>query len=144
MKTILIVEDNPADARLLEEAFREASIQTARSFVRDGVEALAFLRREGLYRDAPRPDLILLDLNLPKKSGSEVICEIQDDRDLRRIPLVVLSGSMDEGEITRLVSEGIEHTLVKPSDLDDYFKKVTALLEILAYHQSGRREPDSS
>jgi len=131
MKTILIVEDNPADSRLLDEAFREAQIQTSRSIVRDGVEALAFLRREGRYRDAPRPDLILLDLNLPKMDGRTVIRELRADTDLRRIPVVVLSGSADECEMARLESEGVEHSLVKPSDLDACFDRVNSLLEIL-------------
>jgi chemotaxis family two-component system response regulator Rcp1 len=131
MKTILIVEDNPADSRLLDEAFREAHVPTSRSIVRDGEEALAFLKREGRYRDAPRPDLILLDLNLPKKDGRAVIREIRADNALRRIPVVVLSGSADKSEMARLESEGVDHSLVKPSDLDTCFDRVNALLEIL-------------
>ena len=132
MKTILIVEDNPADSRLLDEAFREAPVPTSRSIVRDGMEALAFLRREGRYQDAPRPDLILLDLNLPKKDGREVIREIRADEELRRIPVVVLSGSADEAEMARLEAEGVEHSLVKPADLDACFDRINSLLAIIS------------
>jgi len=132
MKTILIVEDNPADSCLLEEAFREASMEISRTVVRDGVEAMEFLLKQGEYHDAPSPDLILLDLNMPKKDGREVIHEIKENRDLCRIPLVVFSGSSNKEEMAQLRAEGVEHTLVKPSDLDAYFAQVRTFLRILA------------
>ena len=89
---ILLVEDNPGDVRLTEEALKEAR-STTTSLVRDGVEALAFLRREGKFAAAPRPDMILLDLNLPRKDGREVLAEIKADPDLRHIPVVILTTS---------------------------------------------------
>jgi len=132
MKRILIVEDNPADSLLLNEAFRATPVETSRTTVRDGVEAMAFLRKEDRYQDAPRPDLILLDLNLPKKDGREVIREIRENCDLCHIPIVVFSGSSDKEEMTQLESEGVVYTLSKPSDLDAYFAQVRIMLEILA------------
>jgi two-component system, chemotaxis family, response regulator Rcp1 len=131
MKTILIVEDNPADARLIEEAFRETPTPTMLFFVHDGLEALAFLRQEGEYPAAPRPDMIFLDLNIPKVDGRTVIRTIQADEELRRIPVVVLSGSTDELENVGLASEGIKHFLVKPADLDAYIIQVSAHMKIL-------------
>jgi CheY-like chemotaxis protein len=130
-KQILIVEDNPADARLLEEVFRMAAIKTERSVVRDGEEAMAFLRRQGQYHTVSRPDLILLDLNMPKKDGRDVVSEIQSDHDLAGIPLVVMSGSRDLEEMARLEAEGVAQALIKPSDLDEYVMKVSALLQCL-------------
>jgi len=132
MKKILIVEDNPADARLLEEVFRMASMKTSRSVVRDGAEAMAYLRKQGQFKDAPRPDLILLDLNMPEKDGREVVHEIKNDRQLSEIPLVVMSGSRDLDELARLECEGVGQALVKPADLDDYVTKVSALLKSIA------------
>ena len=132
MKTILIVEDNPADAWLIEEAFRETLFPTKRYFVQDGLEALAFLRREGEHSTAPRPDLIFLDLNIPKIDGRAVICTIHADEELRRIPVVVTSGSADELKKVRQMLKGIRHFLVKPANLDAYVTQVSALMEILA------------
>lgn len=131
MKTILIVEDNPADSRLIDLAFREAPIPTSRAYVQDGVEAMAFLRREGTYRDAPRPDLILLDIGIPKMNGSEVLEELRADSDLRRIPVVVISGSAEDCAMVRQEKEGIGYFLVKPADLDVYLARFSALLAIL-------------
>jgi CheY-like chemotaxis protein len=88
---ILLVEDSPGDIRLTIEAMKDAKVVNRLSVVKDGEEALAFLHREGRYRDSVRPDLILLDLNLPKKDGREVLAEIKEDPDLRRIPVVVLT-----------------------------------------------------
>src|SRR3989304_1810514 len=90
---ILLVEDNPGDARLTIEAMREAKVRNRIHVVEDGVEAMAFLRREGRYGDAPRPDLILLDLNLPRKDGREVLAEVKADPALKRIPVVILTTS---------------------------------------------------
>jgi CheY-like chemotaxis protein len=96
---ILLVEDNPGDVRLTEEAFKEGKICNHLSVVGDGVEALAFLRREDPYSDAPRPDLILLDLNLPRKNGRDVLAEIDEEEGLRQIPVVVLTTSNAEKDI---------------------------------------------
>jgi CheY-like chemotaxis protein len=99
MAEILLIEDNPGDVRLVEEALRENKLLNNLSVARDGVEALAFLRREEQYADATRPDLILLDLNLPRKSGHEVLREVKADDNLKRIPVVVLTTSAAEDDI---------------------------------------------
>jgi len=99
MAEILLIEDNPGDVRLVEEALRENKLLNNLSVARDGVEALAFLRREEQYADATRPDLILLDLNLPRKSGYEVLREVKADDNLKRIPVVVLTTSAAEDDI---------------------------------------------
>jgi len=98
---ILLVEDSPGDIRLTQEAFKEGKLLNSLHVVNDGVEALAFLRRQGKYAQAPRPELILLDLNLPKKDGREVLAEIKADEDLRRIPVVVLTISEAEEDILK-------------------------------------------
>src|SRR4051812_19808002 len=98
---VLLVEDNPGDVRLTREALRDGRVRSNLHIAQDGVEALAFLRREGLYHDVPRPDLILLDLNLPKKDGREVLAEIKADERLRRIPVVVLTTSHAEQDVLR-------------------------------------------
>ena len=99
---ILLIEDNPGDARLALEAIREARVRNHLHWVTDGVEALAFLHREGRHGNAPRPDLILLDLNLPRKDGREVLAEIKSDDNLKRIPVVVLTTSQAEEDILKV------------------------------------------
>ncbi|MBE0635143.1 response regulator, partial [Candidatus Bipolaricaulota bacterium] len=101
---ILLVEDNEGDARLAQEALKDAKVSNKITWVRDGVEALAFLRREGAHAGSARPDVILLDLNLPKKDGREVLAEIKEDDDLRRIPVVVLTVSDAEEDIVKSYS----------------------------------------
>ncbi|MBN1551119.1 response regulator, partial [bacterium] len=96
---ILLVEDNPGDVRLTQEAFRQSKISNRLHIVNDGLEALAYLRREGRFRNAPVPDLILLDLNLPRKEGREVLEEIKQDITLRHIPVVVLTISDADNDI---------------------------------------------
>ena len=98
---ILLVEDNPGDVRLAQEALKESKIRNKLYVVDDGVEAMAFLRRQGKFSAAPRPDLILLDLNLPRKSGREVLAEVKTDGDLKRIPVVVLTVSRAEEDIIK-------------------------------------------
>src|SRR5688500_8670408 len=98
---ILLVEDNPGDARLTLEAFKEGKVLNHITVVQDGVDAMAFLRREGVHAAAIVPDLILLDLNLPRKSGREVLVEIKQDEQLRTIPVVVLTTSSDAGDIAQ-------------------------------------------
>ena len=97
----LLAEDNPGDVRLTQEALRESKISNNLNVVKDGVEALAFLRKEGQYANAPTPDVVLLDLNLPKKDGREVLAEIKSDPQLKRIPVVIVTSSEAEKDILR-------------------------------------------
>jgi two-component system, chemotaxis family, response regulator Rcp1 len=124
---ILLVEDNPGDARLTTEALRDAKVHNNLSIVADGLEAMAFLRREGKYGDAPRPDLILLDLNLPRKDGREVLAEIKRDDALRRIPVVVLTTSQAEEDILRAYNLSANCYITKPVDLDQFLKVVQSI-----------------
>lgn len=124
---ILMVEDNPADVRLTKEAFADAKVLNNMSVVYDGDEAMEFLCRRGRFADAPRPDLILLDLNLPKKDGREVLAEIKEDPDLRRIPVVVLTTSEDERDILRAYDLHVNAYVKKPVDLDQFMKIVEAV-----------------
>jgi chemotaxis family two-component system response regulator Rcp1 len=125
---ILLVEDNPGDVRLTVEALKESKMRhNNMSVVGDGVEALAFLRREGKYADAPRPDLILLDLNLPKKGGHEVLAEIKADEKLKRIPVVVLTASEAEQDITRAYDLHADCYITKSFDLDQFVMVVKSI-----------------
>lgn len=124
---ILLVEDNLGDARLTQEAMREARVSNRMSHVRDGVEAMAFLRREGAYAGAPRPDLILLDLNLPRKDGREVLDEIKHDERLRRIPVVVLTVSQADEDILRAYNLNANCYITKPVDLEQFIKVVRSI-----------------
>jgi len=126
---ILLVENNPGDIRLTKEAHKEGKVLNKLHVVMDGVEALAFLRREGKYSDAVRPDLILLDLNMPKKNGREVLAEIKEDEDLRRIPVVVLTVSSDEEDILNAYNSHANCYITKPVDLDQFFKIVKSIEE---------------
>ena len=126
---ILLVEDNPADVRLTLEAFKEAKLRNRLSVAGDGAESLAFLRREGKYSDAPRPDLILLDLNLPKKDGREVLAEIKADEDLRRIPVVILTISKAEEDILKTYDLHANCYVTKPVDLDQFMRVVRSIEE---------------
>lgn len=118
---ILLVEDNPADSRLVEEAFAEQPRPLHLSVTPDGVEALAFLRREGRYAIAPHPDLILLDLNLPRKDGREVLAAVKADPALRRIPVLVLTTSDAPADIARAYDLHANCFLTKDPDLDRFF-----------------------
>jgi CheY-like chemotaxis protein len=124
---ILLVEDNPGDVRLTVEALREGKVHNHLSVARDGVEALAFLRREGEFADAPRPDVILLDLNLPKKDGREVLAEIKADERLRRIPVVVLTTSKAEEDILRSYALHANCYVTKPVDLEQFITVVRSI-----------------
>ena len=117
---ILLVEDNPGDVRLTEEVLREAKVATKLSTVRDGEEAMAFVRREGVHAGAPRPDLILLDLNLPRKDGREVLNELKSDDDLRRIPVIVLTTSMAEPDIMMSYDLHANCYIHKPIEFEDF------------------------
>ena len=124
---ILLVEDNPGDVELTREALLDTKMHMRLSVVPDGVEALAFLRRERDYADAPRPDLILLDLNLPKKDGRGVLAEIKEDPSLRQIPVVVLTSSQAEQDIVRAYELHANCYVTKPVDLDQFVKIVRSI-----------------
>ena len=117
---ILLVEDNPGDVRLTQETMKEFKVLNNLSVVGDGVEAMAFLRREGKYAKASRPDLILLDLNLPKKDGREVLAEIKRDEQLKRIPVVILTTSGAEQDILKTYELHANCYIKKPVDLDQF------------------------
>ena len=121
---ILLVEDNPGDVRLTHEALKEGHVLNNVNVISDGVEALAFLRREGRHAGAPRPDLILLDLNLPKMSGREVLAQIKADEDLRRIPVVVLTTSQAEEDILKSYNLHANSFVTKPVGLEQFIAVV--------------------
>jgi two-component system, chemotaxis family, response regulator Rcp1 len=124
---ILLVEDSPADVDLTRELLAAAKVHNKLSVVADGVEALAFLRRQGRYAGAPRPDLVLLDLNLPRKDGREVLAEVKQDPDLRRIPVIVMSISRAEQDILMSYELHANSYVPKPVDLDQFLVVVRAI-----------------
>jgi chemotaxis family two-component system response regulator Rcp1 len=126
---IFLVEDNPADVRLTQEALSSGKIKHELHMARDGVEAMAFLRREGAFRKAPRPDLILLDLNLPRKNGQEVLFEIKTDPDLRTIPVIILTVSQTEEDIIKTYDLHANGYIVKPVDLEQFFTVIKQIKE---------------
>jgi CheY-like chemotaxis protein len=115
---ILLVEDNPGDVRFTSEVLKEAQVRNNLSVAKDGVEAIAFLRREGQFLDAPRPDLILLDLNLPKKNGLEMLNEIKSADDLKAIPVVILTTSEAEPDINKSFDLSANCYITKPIDVE--------------------------
>ena len=117
---VLLVEDSPGDVRLTREAFREASLSVRLHVAQDGVEAMAFLRREGPHSHSPRPDLILLDLNLPKMDGRQVLAQIKQDQGLKTIPTVILTTSDAEADIERSYQLRANAYLSKPVQLDEF------------------------
>ncbi|MFA6051049.1 MAG: response regulator [Methylobacter sp.] len=123
----LLVEDNPGDVRLTCEALTESKVKNNLSIVGDGMEAMAFLRREGKYADAPRPDVILLDLNLPKKNGIEVLGEIKADPSLKRIPVVIITSSEAEQDILKTYDLHVNCYVNKPVDLEQFIKVVRSI-----------------
>lgn len=126
---ILLVEDNPGDVRLTQEVLKEGKVHNNLSVAEDGVIALEFLRQEGKYRDAPHPDLILLDLNLPRKDGREVLMEIKADDKLKRIPVVILTTSQAEEDILKAYSLHGNCYVTKPVDLNQFIKVVKSIEE---------------
>ena len=124
---ILLVEDSPGDIRLTQECMRDAKVKNNLQVVNDGVEALAFLRRQGNYAEAVRPDLVLLDLNLPKKDGREVLSEMKADDTLKSIPVVVLTISGSEEDILKSYNLHANCYIVKPIDLQQFLKVVKAI-----------------
>jgi len=126
-RSILLVEDNAGDVRLTREALREADLTVELTAVPDGEQALAFLRNEGEHAAAQRPDLILLDLNLPKKNGLEVLEEIRHDPALRTTPVIMLTTSSSSRDVTASYDRGVNCYVVKPLDLDDFTELVQAI-----------------
>ena len=124
---ILLVEDNPADADLAAKALRKGKIVNALHVVENGVEALDYLYRRGKFRDVARPDLVLLDLNLPKKDGRKVLAEIKQDHDLKQIPVVVLTTSEDEKDILRSYDLHANSYITKPVDLQQFMRVIHSI-----------------
>jgi CheY-like chemotaxis protein len=119
---ILLIEDNPGDVRLIIEALRDGKVRNKITVVEDGVEALTLLRKEGKYSQVPRPDLILLDLNLPKMDGREVLAKIKADDDLKLIPVVILTSSRAEEDILKSYNSYANCYISKPVELDQFIE----------------------
>lgn len=128
-KRILLVEDNIGDIRLIQEVLKDSSVFQEILTARDGMDAMAFLHRQGEYQDAPRPDLIVLDLNLPKKDGREVLAEIKNDPNLKRIPVVVLTTSSNEDDIIHSYELHANCYITKSRNLKDLFRIVKGIEE---------------
>lgn len=124
---ILLVEDNEGDARLAKEALRDSKIRNTIHHVSDGEAAIAFLRREGSFRNVPTPDLVLLDLNLPRKDGREVLAEVKADGDLKRIPVVILTVSSAEEDVLKSYNLHANCYITKPLDLAQFMKVVHSI-----------------
>jgi CheY-like chemotaxis protein len=126
---ILLVEDNPGDVRLIQEALQDGKLLNRIATVSDGQKALAYLRKQGSYTQAPRPDLILLDLNIPRKDGREVLAEIKADPHLRSIPVVIVTSSQAEEDILRSYNTHANCYVTKPVDLEKFVAVVKAIEE---------------
>ena len=124
---ILLVEDSPADVLITREAFRDARLLNEMHVVEDGVQAMEFLHRAGVYASAPRPDLILLDLNLPRKNGREVLTEVKADPDLKSIPIVILSTSNADEDILNAYDLHANCYVVKPVGFENFYKAVQSI-----------------
>jgi two-component system, chemotaxis family, response regulator Rcp1 len=124
---ILLVEDSPSDTELTVEALKEAKVRNHLTVVEDGVQAMEFLRRQGRFQDAPRPDLIMLDLNLPRKDGREVLAEIKSDEDLRAIPVVVLTTSRAEQDVLRAYQLNANCYITKPVDFEQFLEVIRSI-----------------
>ncbi len=126
---ILLVEDNPADARLIKEVFKDTKIRNKLYVVKDGVDAMTFLNQKDEYADMPRPDVILLDLNLPRKDGREVLKELKEDNALKRVPIVILTTSSAEEDIIRTYNNHANCYITKPVDFDRFLKVINSIEE---------------
>jgi CheY-like chemotaxis protein len=124
---ILLVEDSPSDADLTRAALQEGKIDNNLHHVKDGIEAMAFLRREGTHARASRPDLILLDLNLPKKSGLEVLRDIRSDQHLKSLVVVILTTSRDEKDVLEAYGLNVNAYITKPVDIEQFFRTIACL-----------------
>lgn len=126
---ILLVEDNPGDVRLVVESLKDSKIRNSMSVVNDGDAAMAFLRKQGLYADVERPDLILLDLNLPKKNGLEVLSEVKRDLDFKRIPVVIITSSSQDADVVAAYENAANCYVTKPVDLTQFLKIAKSIEE---------------
>lgn len=124
---ILLVEDNPADVRLTQEAFKTTKIPNHLHVVRDGVEAMAYLEQAGRFSKSPRPDMILLDLNLPKKDGREILALIKQTPEYKQIPVVILTTSSEQEDITHTYKHHANCFITKPADLDEFLDVVKSI-----------------
>jgi CheY-like chemotaxis protein len=124
---ILIVEDNPGDARLIKEVLNDNKVYNSLYIVNDGVEALNFLHNKGEYQNVPRPDIIILDLNLPKRDGREVLAEIKADEELRYIPVVIMTISQAEEDILKTYKLHANCYITKPIDLNEFIRVVKSI-----------------
>jgi len=124
---ILLVEDNLGDVRLTQEALKEAKIKNILHVANDGVEAMEFLRNEGKYKNVPRPDLILLDLNMPRKNGLEVLSEIKADDELKKIPVIILTVSKNDEDIVKSYNRHANCFITKPVDLDQFLNVMKSI-----------------
>ena len=141
---ILLIEDNPGDVRLIEEVLREVKVRNSMSVIGDGIEALAFLHKQGRHAHVPSPGLILLDLNLPGKNGFEILQEIKQDKQLKHIPVVVLTTSQSEQDIVKSYNLYANAYIPKPVGLEQFLDVVKAIegfwLEIVKLPQDGAPE----
>ena len=126
---ILIVDDNPGDVRLTVEALKDGKVRNKLHTAHDGVEALSFLRRKGEYADAPLPDLILLDLNMPRMNGSQLLAEVKEDSALKHIPVVILTGSRDINDVVKAQNLHADWYVTKPIDLEQFIKAVKSIID---------------
>jgi CheY-like chemotaxis protein len=124
---VLLVEDNPGDVRLTQEALKDGRVMVNLTVAADGVEAMEILKRQGIHASKPRPDLILLDLNLPRKNGREVLEEIKADDDLKRIPVIVMTTSKAEQDIHKVYNLNANCYITKPVDLDEFLNVVRSI-----------------
>jgi len=132
---ILLAEDNPAAVRLLQEAFKESRIESRLSVVPDGAEALAFLRRKGRYTAAPQPDLVVLDLNMPKKDGRQVLAEMKADPQLQIIPVMILSSSSLPQDQQTAVALGAARYIVKPQEFSQFLQLARVIEDVWLTHR---------
>ncbi len=126
---ILIVDDNPGDVRLTVEALKDGKVQNRLHTAQDGIEAIAFLRRKGEYANAPLPDLILLDLNMPRMNGSQLLAEVKEDSALKHIPVVILSGSREIEDIAKANNLQADRYVTKPIDLEQFIRTVKSIID---------------
>jgi CheY-like chemotaxis protein len=126
---ILLVDDNPGDVRLTAEALKDGEVENRLHTAKDGMEAIAFLRRKGRYTDAPRPDLILLDLNMPRMNGRQVLAEIKEDSALRHIPVVILTGSREMDDIVNTYDLHANCYVTKPIDFEQFTMMVKSITD---------------
>lgn len=126
---ILIVDDNPGDVRLTVEALKDGNVQNRLHTAQDGVEAIAFLRRKGEYADAPLPDLILLDLNMPRMNGSQLLAEVKADSALKHIPVIILTGSREIEDIVKTNNLHADRYVIKPIDPEQFIRTVKSIID---------------